>query len=760
MKFKLTQALCALSLLAAVGCGPTHDMPEAGSVAQPPAEESTSEADLLVSGRGGLHVTTDLVWRNTSTGVNSTWRMDGATRITTGALSSAAAEWRLEASADMNLDGHTDFVWRNASTRAVVIWLMSEEQLSSTVSLPAVADANWYIGGAGDMDGDGDQDLVLRNSSTGANTVWIMNRTAFQSNTALTSAATVWLLRGVGDLNGDGNADLVWRNSSTGGNTVWFMSRTTLSSSASLNTESNLQVSLETVADLDWDGRADLVWRNLSTGANSVWYMNGATTRATATLAAESNLGLRIAGTRRGQALVVPLRKAFSARLNFLGTQTTAPTVRDVAATQDTFATGLGIARYEVRVGSVVQPQSGMYLGVTGRDSAGNVRVVLDLALTRAAIEALYQAATTTNPPVPAVTALPQGVLLLQVASATNAPQRTLHSGLMANVVASLRAAGQLSTSGTVSAASLTTPSPGTGRGPRPVTPVFHGEDRSLLRSCWDTMIATAGAVLGCGASLLAMGSPAAPAAAWAAYLTCGGAGLGVVGTLPSCLCTAGITPFGQEMWNSADGLANCSCARTTGQAGAWLGSSPRVPAQSACAHCPTGTTRAVTRELRCYDAATCGTENVTQNYCACPQGTTWNGSACVAYTRVLEFAVIRGIFGCNTVITSPIAVNPCTGRTWYQNQGSGDRSMCVVPYTTAMAAWVDGTPACRAPTRALTNASSCMHTFYASNGATMGNTQGSACWPTANTGENVSEPYILDHWSQDDQGYCVCSRP
>jgi hypothetical protein len=768
-RWKRGLLLVALGVGAMGGCGPTDE-----SVSEPDAdsrvsadegapEESIVTSSVITPGAPGIHTTTDLVWRNQSTGGNLTWRMEGVTRINTGTLTTVAdLNWKLQAVADMDLDGHADLIWRNPATSKQQVWLMTGEQQKSVVAItPDVTDVDFYIAGAADMDGDGHNDLVWRNARTGVNTVWHMNKTAYSRSTTLATLDPLWQLRGVGDLNGDKNADLVWRHKTTGENRAWLMSRTTMSSAGALTTVSDLGWSLETVEDFNRDGKADLVWRNPSTGANTVWYMNGLTRTSSVNLPSEANAALRIVGARRGPAEVVRMADAMAARRGFLKTYTTNPTVENVPAQASTFTSGLGVTRYEVRSGTL-QPGGGIYLGITGLDSSNTPRVVLDLALSQAAVEVLYNGtkAGSPPPPVPAQSVLPGGIRLYQAASVTNATLRTLTEGLRASVQASLQAAGQLGVTGggTVSALAVG-PVETEAKGPSPVPPVWDPNDRSVTSACWLPATGMALAILSCGAAFLSLTNPVTAPLAWAAGLTCTASLGGAAATAPNCMCAAGVAPFGQETWNSTQGQGPqyCSCPRTTGNSASWLGKSPRG-GDATCASCPTGTSRVVYDQVSCYDGA-CGTVRDARSYCGCPQGNVWNGTSCVPYAVVTEFAVMRGVYGCNPGYSGPLVTNPCNGKTWYQQQGSKNWSICVVPYTASSFVRVTGAPACKAPTRVLINAAACGYEFRASDGTPfISGIQGSACWPDAGLDENVSEPYLLDYWSQDENGYCVCS--
>ena len=89
-----------------------------------------------------------------------------------------------------------DLIWRNSATGANTVWYLNGTSLVSQASLPTVADPAWKIAGAADLDGDGHPDLVWRNTTTGANTVWYLNGTALVSQASLPPVPdTNWTLR-------------------------------------------------------------------------------------------------------------------------------------------------------------------------------------------------------------------------------------------------------------------------------------------------------------------------------------------------------------------------------------------------------------------------------------------------------------------------------------------------------------------------------------------------------------------------------------
>src|SRR5260221_5055564 len=61
----------------------------------------------------------------------------------------------LRVARDFNGDGRSDILWRNSMTGENVIWLMNGAAISSSVTFATVADPNWSIAGVGDFNGDG-----------------------------------------------------------------------------------------------------------------------------------------------------------------------------------------------------------------------------------------------------------------------------------------------------------------------------------------------------------------------------------------------------------------------------------------------------------------------------------------------------------------------------------------------------------------------------------------------------------------------------
>src|SRR6266446_4616180 len=128
--------------------------------------------------------------------------------------------------APMDFDGDckSDILWRNSATGKDYLWLMNGLTIVSQGSLNTVDDQAWQVQGIGDFDGDGKADILWRNSATGENQIYLMNGLTIAAQGLVDIVADQALqVKGIGDFDGDGKADILWRNSATGENDVYLM---------------------------------------------------------------------------------------------------------------------------------------------------------------------------------------------------------------------------------------------------------------------------------------------------------------------------------------------------------------------------------------------------------------------------------------------------------------------------------------------------------------------------------------------------------
>ena len=192
---------------------------------------------------------------------------------------------------DLTGDGTSDILWRNGTTGQYGMFDMSGG--TPTWSALGSESTAWQIGGLGDFDGDGTDDILWRNDTSGGIGFSAMGSGSPVWN-ALGTASAAWQIMGVGDFNGDGTDDILWQNSSNGGVGMFAMS----GGSASWQTIGGSSAPWEIVAtgDITGDGIDDIIWRNTTTGQVGQFEMSGAGTPTWSVVANVSN-DWRLVGT-------------------------------------------------------------------------------------------------------------------------------------------------------------------------------------------------------------------------------------------------------------------------------------------------------------------------------------------------------------------------------------------------------------------------------------------------------------------------------
>ena len=218
----------------------------------------------------------DILWRNTASGLNYLYLMDGTSVTSSGVINTVAdLNWQIKGVADFNGDGKADILWRNIASGLNYLYLMDGTSVTSSGVINTVADLNWQIKGVADFNGDGKADILWRNIASGLNYLYLMDGTSVAFSGVINSVADLnWQIKGVADFNGDGKADILWRHATTGQNYLYFMNGTSIASGGGIGI-ANLNWQVKGVGDFSGDRKADILWRNAATGQNYLYLMDG-----------------------------------------------------------------------------------------------------------------------------------------------------------------------------------------------------------------------------------------------------------------------------------------------------------------------------------------------------------------------------------------------------------------------------------------------------------------------------------------------------
>jgi peptidyl-Asp metalloendopeptidase len=131
-----------------------------------------------------------LFWRNSSTGENFVQFMKGNAVQNTSAFSDRVAEqaFQVVAIRDFNNDGKADLYWRNTTTGQNWMWTMDGAKPSRITYVHYEPNQAWQIVNSGDYNGDGNMDLFWRNTSTGQTYVHLMQNTVVLAGSGMSTA--------------------------------------------------------------------------------------------------------------------------------------------------------------------------------------------------------------------------------------------------------------------------------------------------------------------------------------------------------------------------------------------------------------------------------------------------------------------------------------------------------------------------------------------------------------------------------------------
>jgi hypothetical protein len=191
----------------------------------------------------------DILWRYAITGENYIFPMNGLTiNAGEGYLRTVGdTSWQVVGVADFDGDGKSDILWRNTLSGQNYVYPMDGLAIKPTEGyLRSVPDAAWQVKAVGDFDGDRKADIVWRNSGSGENYLYPMDGRRIKPTEGYLRAVRdlSWQIVAAADYDGDGKTDLLWRNSSTGENYLYLMDGTTIKPSEGY---------LRSVPDMQWN---------------------------------------------------------------------------------------------------------------------------------------------------------------------------------------------------------------------------------------------------------------------------------------------------------------------------------------------------------------------------------------------------------------------------------------------------------------------------------------------------------------------------
>ena len=230
----------------------------------------------MVAGLGDISGTgtAGILWRDTTDGNTVLFNMSGGTVASSAVIGTIGTAWTVAGIGDFDGSESSDILWRNTVTGDNVVFVMNGNSVAATADLGIVGSA-WKVAGIGDFNGDGISDILWRNTVTGDTVIFDMSGGSVASSVDLGGVGIAWTVAGVGDFTGNGISDILWRNTVTGDTVLFLMNGNSVASATDLGGVGTAW-SVAEIGDFNGDGKADILWRNATTGADVEFLMNGA----------------------------------------------------------------------------------------------------------------------------------------------------------------------------------------------------------------------------------------------------------------------------------------------------------------------------------------------------------------------------------------------------------------------------------------------------------------------------------------------------
>ena len=92
--------------------------------------------------------------------------------------------WQILGASDFRGSDAADILWRNTETGENMIWVMEGSTVVERVTIESL-ETNWYFRGMGDFNGDRMTDIAWSHSGTGETKLWLMNGSVVQGEKSL-----------------------------------------------------------------------------------------------------------------------------------------------------------------------------------------------------------------------------------------------------------------------------------------------------------------------------------------------------------------------------------------------------------------------------------------------------------------------------------------------------------------------------------------------------------------------------------------------